>query len=348
MPNCQMTEPVFSDRLKAANLSALWENLAAAVPEQPVVRCSPASWNYQQDIRPLILEAGRTVTAEQAERRVLLLSNPGLQGMGITHTLVCGIQMIVGGEIASSHRHTQSAMRIVLEGEGAYTAVNGDRMSMEFGDYITTPAWTWHDHGKQTEGEMIWLDGLDLPIVNYLALSFFEDHPDDQHPQTVPGDDSIFRYGSGMLPLTPLPQDPHSPVYKYPYSKVREVLSRMVISGAPDAFHGYKLRYAHPFTGGHTLPTIGSFVQLLPAGFRTQPVRATDARVFVVLEGSCSFDLGGTTWTCGKRDVMVVPNWTSYTLQADAEAVVFSFSDCALQEKLGLWREQHGSDDKHA
>lgn len=330
----------FDERLKAAHLLPLWQNLATAVPKTPVARCAAASWSYDKDIRPLMLEAGGAVTAEEAERRVLLLSNPALNGMSITHTLVCGIQMIKGGEVAHSHRHTQSAMRIVLEGSGAYTAVNGDRMSMDYGDYITTPAWTWHDHGKPTDGEMIWLDGLDVPLVNHLGLTFLEEYPDEQYPETVPGNDSVYRYGSGMLPISPVTDDTHSPVYRYPYERTKAALSNMARSGEPDLTHAYKLRYANPLNGGHTLPTIGSFMQLLPEGFQSRRWRSTDARVFVVVEGHCKFEVGDDEWVCEERDVMVVPNWTFHRLSADQDAVVFSYSDCALQEKLGLWREE--------
>jgi hypothetical protein len=78
---------------------------------------------------------GTLITAREAERRVLVLENPGLRGASsITRTLYAGLQLILPGEVAPSHRHTQSALRFVLEGKGAYTAVDGERASMHPGD----------------------------------------------------------------------------------------------------------------------------------------------------------------------------------------------------------------------
>ena len=143
---------------------------------KPVI--PPVYWNYQRDIRPYILEATDLITAAEAHRRVLVLNNPTLKH-GATHTLTCAIQAIKGGEVAPAHRHSQAALRFIIEGEGAYTAVNGERTYMKPGDFIVTPAWTWHDHGKETDGVMIWLDGLDVPLVNHLGATFSDDYDGD-------------------------------------------------------------------------------------------------------------------------------------------------------------------------
>ena len=44
------------------------------------------------------------------------------------------------GEVAPSHRHNQSALRFVVEGEGAFTAVDGERTAMRAGDFIPDAA----------------------------------------------------------------------------------------------------------------------------------------------------------------------------------------------------------------
>ena len=165
---------------------------ARAEPKVP-----PVYWNYQRDVRPYMLEAADVITAAEAHRRVLVLNNPALKH-GATHTLTCAIQLIKGGEIAPAHRHSQSALRFVIEGEGAYTAVNGERTYMKPGDFIVTPAWTWHDHGKETEGVMIWLDGLDVPLVNHLGATFSDDYDEPTFPQSRPPNNSLSRYGSGL------------------------------------------------------------------------------------------------------------------------------------------------------
>src|SRR5437667_12280799 len=130
----------------------------------------------------MLIEAGSLITAKEAERRVLILQNPALREHSpprITHSLFAGLQLILPGEIAPSHRHTQSALRFIIEGEGAYTAVDGERTTMRPGDFVITPSWSWHDHGNETKEPMVWLDGLDIPIVRLLDASFAEPGEDD-------------------------------------------------------------------------------------------------------------------------------------------------------------------------
>src|SRR5512147_2767193 len=132
----------FYQRIGRDSLAPLWEVLGELVPPAPRTPCAPALWRYQA-IRPWLLEAGRLITAREAERRVLVLENPGLRGLSsTTHTLYAGLQLILPGEVAPSHRHAQSALRLVLEGNGAYTAVDGERVPMHPGDLIVTPSWT--------------------------------------------------------------------------------------------------------------------------------------------------------------------------------------------------------------
>ena len=191
----QKTRDAYYARIAERGLTPLWTIMEQAVPSEPVPNCEPAFWNYADDIRPALLEAGDLISAEEAQRRVLVLNNPALQ-RGTTKTLLCAIQMIKGGEIAPAHRHTQSALRFVIEGAGAYTAVNGEKTSMKPGDLIVTPAWAWHDHGKESEGPMIWLDGLDIPLVNHLGATFSEEFDERRYPETRPADDARARYGS--------------------------------------------------------------------------------------------------------------------------------------------------------
>ena len=95
------------------------------------------------------MEAAISLGGERSPRRVLdPVYNPSLP-RGATHTLFCALQLIRGGEIAPAHRHTQSALRFVIEGTGAYTAVDGEKTYIDPGDFIVTPAWCWHDHGKR-------------------------------------------------------------------------------------------------------------------------------------------------------------------------------------------------------
>src|SRR5215217_5919324 len=162
----------FYERIDKQNLTPLWTSLADLVTPEPRSACRPASWRFD-DIRAYMLEAGSLITAKEAERRVLVLENPGLRGQSkITTDMYAGVQLIMPGEVAPPHRHTQSALRFVLEGNGAYTAVDGEKTFMQPGDFIITPSWTWHHHGNDTNAPMVWLDGLDIPLVGYFNSTF--------------------------------------------------------------------------------------------------------------------------------------------------------------------------------
>src|ERR1044072_4624277 len=160
-------------KMQANHITPLWTIANRVVMREPTPKIPPVFWSYQRDVRPYILEAAELITAAEEHRRVLVLNNPTLKH-GATHTLTCAIQAIKGGEIAPAHRHSQAALRFIIEGEGAYTAVNGERIYMNPGDFIVTPAWTWHDHGKESDGVRIWLDCLYLPLVHPLADNFSE------------------------------------------------------------------------------------------------------------------------------------------------------------------------------
>src|SRR5262245_53808632 len=153
----------FYDKISEQNLAPLWLSLADLVTPEPRSPCRPASWQFS-NIRSAMLEAGGLITAKEAERRVLVLENPGLRGQSkITTDMYAGVQLVMPGEVAPAHRHTQSALRFVLEGDGAHTAVNGERTPMRYGDFIITPPMAWHDHGNETDRPMFWLHGLDIP-----------------------------------------------------------------------------------------------------------------------------------------------------------------------------------------
>ncbi|HVH74744.1 MAG TPA: gentisate 1,2-dioxygenase [Stellaceae bacterium] len=331
-------------RIAGANLAPLWEKLHSLVTREPVTPCRPAVWHYDSEVRPYLMEAGGLITAKEAERRVLILQNPGLSGQpSITHSLFAGLQLILPGEVAPAHRHSQSALRFIIEGEGAYTAVDGERTTMRPGDFVITPSWTWHDHGNETDRPMVWLDGLDVPLVSLLDASFAEPGAAEMQAVTRPEGDSGARFGNNLAPIDWRPQVKTSPVFNYPYERTRESLSTLARNDDPDPYHGHKLRYVNPASGDWAMPTIGTFVQLLPKGFSTRPYRSTDGTVFVAVEGHGETRVGDTVLRWRPRDIFVVPSWMAATHHAEAEAVLFSFSDRPVQEKLGLWREARGN-----
>ena len=356
MPADTITAPVadtperqaFYDRISEQNLTPLWTSLANLVTPEPRSPCQPASWRFT-DIRAAMMEAGGLITAKEAERRVLVLENPGLRGQSrITTSLYAGVQLVLPGEVAPAHRHTQSALRFVLEGGGAHTSVNGERTIMNEGDFVITPPMAWHDHGNHSDEPIFWLDGLDIPVVQFLDASFAEHLDQDEQPIQRPTGDSDARYGANLLPVDHQGGGGSSPVFNYPYLRTRDALERMRRAEAWDACHGLKMRYSNPITGNHAMATMGTFVQLLPKGFSTAAYRATDATVFAPIEGSGRSIVSTRSgedvvieW--GKRDLFVVPSWHRVRHEAAEDSVLFSFSDRPIQEALHLFREDRGN-----
>jgi gentisate 1,2-dioxygenase len=331
----------FYERIGQKHMTPLWRSLAKLVTPEPISGCQPAAWSFA-DIRAAMIEAGGRITAKAAERRVLILENPGLRGQSkITTDLYAGVQLVLPGEVAPAHRHTQSALRFVLEGDGAPTAVNGERTRMHYGDFIITPPMAWHDHGNETDQPMFWLDGLDIPIVQFLDASFAEHHDEDEQPVARPAGDSQARYGSNLLPIDQRATPGASPVFNYPYARTREALTQRARTNAWDPCHGLKMRYSNPVTGGYAMTTIAAFIQLLPKGLQTARYRSTDGTIFVAVEGHGQTRIGTdfvVEWR--PRDIFVVPSWKPVIHEAADEAVLFSFSDRPVQDALHLFREE--------
>lgn len=322
------------------DMAPLWESLHTLVPQVPQTDARPAIWHYR-DVRPHVLAAGELISAEEAERRVLVLENPGLRGhSAITQTLYAGLQLILPGEVAPAHRHAQVALRLVLEGRGAYTAVEGEPIPMERGDFIVTPTRTWHNHGHDGDGPVIWLDGLDIPLIRFLGAGFAEKATAPSQPSNCPVGDGLARYGANMIPVdyAPTPTEP-TRLCHYPYAQTRRALTQLARTPA-DVRFGYKLRFVNPATGRSPMATIGPFAQLVPKGFETAGVRSTDGTVCCCLEGAGTALIGDAEFPFAENDVFVVPPWTPLRLLAAREAVLFGYSDRPVQEALGLWREQ--------
>lgn len=338
----------FYTRIDGENMTPLWEVLHALVPQEPSAACDPAIWHWK-DVKPYLLESGTLITAEEAVRRVLILENPAMRGESlITPSLYAGLQLILPDEVAPSHRHTQSALRFIVDGRGAYTAVDGERTTMFPGDFIITPSWTWHDHGNDgIDGAVepvVWLDGLDIPIIRMFGAAFAENLGERSQPVLRNQGDSDARYAHNMQPVTNQHGSKTSPIFNYPYERSREALAHLARHSEVNAWQGVKMRYTNPLTGGWAMPTIGTCLQLLPARFDGKPHRSTDGAVYSVAEGHGRARIRRgereAVLEFGPKDHFVVPPWWSLSLEADTETVLFSFSDRPVQEALGLMREE--------
>jgi gentisate 1,2-dioxygenase len=330
--------------MRGLHLTPLWESLHSLVPKQPAPGYQAALWRYTE-IEPLLARAGEVISAEEAVRRVLVLENPALPGSSsITHSLYAGLQLILPGEVAPAHRHTQSALRFIVQGKGAYTAVDGERTTMHPGDFILTPSWAWHDHGNPgidgAAEPVVWLDGLDIPMTRFFSGGFAENAEAASQPVARPEGRSLAAYGYNMAPVRSLHTRASSPIFNYPYARSREALETLRRQQEIDPWVGVKLRYINPLTGGAPMPTIGACMQLLPAGFRGRPHRSTDGTVYSVVEGSGSATIGGQRFAFSPRDTFVVPSWAALVLEAAGDVVLFSFSDRPVLEALGMLREE--------
>lgn len=330
------------------NLTPLWEVLHALVPPQPSTPCEAALWKYDE-VRPFLMRSGEAITAEEAVRRVLILENPALRGQSaITQSLYAGLQLILPGEVAPSHRHTQSALRFIVEGAGAYTAVDGERTTMRPGDFIITPSWTWHDHGNEAGVPVVWLDGLDIPMLRFFDAGFAQNDTSRSQQVTKTEGESFARFGHNMAPVRhSAPFGATSPIFSYPYDRSREALEALERGAPIDEWDGVKLRYVNPLTGGSPMPTMATFMQKLPAGFRGKGFRQTDGAVYSVVEGSGSVTVSHGEQTrrfeFKPRDHFVVPSWHTARFESEPGCVLFSFSDRPVHQALGIHQEERMS-----
>jgi gentisate 1,2-dioxygenase len=337
--NVEAMREEYYARIAKHDMTPLWKVMNSVVTKEPVTRCAPVIWHYD-DIKRLVMESGGLISAEEAERRVLILENPAMKGESkATNTLFAGVQMILPGEVAPAHRHVSSAIRFVLDGEGAYTAVEGEKAFMSPGDFVITANWAPHDHGNTSDKPMLWLDVLDFPQINFFETSFAEQFKEATQATSREDGDSLAFYGSGVLPDGTPAVTNRSPVINYTYARTRPIIERMKKAGDVDKRHGARVRYANPITGGPVLPTMGAYLALFPKGFKGEKYRSTDGTIFVCAEGQGSTTVDGKVLEWAPNDVFVVPPWKHYFHHAAKESVLFSISDRPSQEALGIWRE---------
>lgn len=326
--------------LAKMSVTPLWPSLRALLPRGgPVRETRPFLWRYG-DIRPHLLRAGELTPMEKAERRVLVLANPGqgIERMMATPSIYVGLQLILPGETAPNHRHTPSATRFVVEGQGGYTIVEGEKLPMEKGDLILTPAGLWHDHGHEGDGPVVWLDALDLPILCALEASYSIEG-EKQAESNLP-DASQTRYRrAGLLPYDPAagPGDPY-PLRRYPWREVREALEGFSLE--VDHFRDVRLAYVNPETGAECLPILGFSAQMLRPGEESRPARHSASSVVHVIEGGGESEIDGETFAWEESDTLAVPTHARVTHRNgsnDAPAYLFHVDDAPMHRKLGFY-----------
>lgn len=346
-----------SEDAKKLNIVQFWEERADIELRQPRSAAVPFRWRWS-DIEPRLRVASRTVPIEECERRALVFANPGLGGKPfITHTLFAAYSLYNPGEVAPVHKHTPSASRFVLEGDGGFTTVEGEKMPMKRGDLILTPSGTWHDHGNDGVEPIIWVDVLNVPMVESLNATMFEfDYAEvestshNRAPRSVqtvryPIGHSGRLYGTGGLLPTFVTErrgsTPHSPMFMYSWERTREALDGLRdYEGSP--YDGILLEYVDPTNGRPVMPSMSFRSALLRAGEKTVLHREMASTIYVCLEGSGKTRVGETTLEWSRNDVFTVPSWHwhQHTAASDGDAVLYSVTDAPAMKALGLYQHQ--------
>ncbi|MBA4256815.1 MAG: cupin [Polaromonas sp.] len=328
----------YRDALTERNLVPLWPSLRAVLPPHaPRPRTQPICWPYQ-DLRPLLLQAGELTPMEKVERRVLVLANPGhgLTNMQASATMYLGMQLLLPGEWAPSHRHTPNAVRMVVEGEGAYTTVDGEKCPMSRGDLILTPTGLWHEHGHDGTAPVVWLDVLDLPLIYYMEASYVtEGKP---QPVTAQGADAAYQRG-GVVPSPVFVRShAHFPMLRYPWADVRAALQ--ALDRSQPGIAAVQVAYINPETGADCQKVLGySALMLRPGEILALPARSC-ATVYHQIEGGARVAIEGTAFDLAEADTCCVPGYTATTLtnaSATEPVYLFTADDAPLQKKLGVY-----------
>ncbi len=331
----------FHERMHANNMYGLWE-LASQMTPEPQPKMIAHMWPWST-LEPIITESTSAVPVGD-ERRALQLFNPGLSGRwATTNNLIAAVQVLLPGEVARAHRHTPTAIRFIIEGNGAYTAVDGERVYMAPGDLILTPSWSWHDHGNETKERVVWMDGLDIPLIASLEAMFFQFYKEAQVPASRPANTSKSLYGEGQLSPTWIKENSKtSPLLLYSWEQTAAALESLRNhEGSP--FDGIALEYRHPQTGGSVMPTMACRAQLLRPSEHTKAHRHTGSAVYHVVKGEGATIIDGKQFSWGKGDIIALPPWAVHEHvngSAKDDAVLFSIQDAPVLSALGLFYEE--------
>jgi len=330
-----------NDLLRQRWISGLWNLDHAERPADPKTRVKPHLWKWH-DVYDSLLQAREkiTISSGSVERRVIRCVNPGLADSEMTtHTLLLSFQLIQPGEVAPGHRHTMAAIRFILQGKGAYTNVDGQKMVMEDGDLILTPQWSWHEHAHEGKEPMVWIDGLDVPFIQSLQVISFEPYRQGRLPVNEGIDPQVY---CGMTRPVSDGSEAHMPLLHYRWRDTYPSLQRLAGAGG-NPYEGVALEYVNPITGGPTLPTMSCRIQMLRPGERTKSHRHTSTSIYHAFRGSGTTIINGESFNWEKGDSFVVPLWHWHehvNRSASEEAILFSMHDEPILKPLGLYREE--------
>jgi gentisate 1,2-dioxygenase len=334
------TEDSFHQLIHRNHMWGLWE-IASQMTPHP--RPEAVAYQWKGSLLKEVVKQSSTAVPVGDERRAMQLFNPGLNGQwATTNTLIAAVQVLLPGEVARAHRHSPAAIRFIIEGDGAYTAVEGEKVIMHPGDFILTPSWQWHDHGNETKETVVWMDGLDVPLTKSLNAMFFEMHKEIQASHHKPVNGSKALYGHGRLSPTWAKERPlFSPLMIYSWDQTMDALHELRNhDGSPH--DGITLEYTHARTGGPVLPTISCRVQMIRKGEKLKAKRVAGSSVFLVKQGKGRSVIEGKTFDWEPGDIIALPSWAQhdYANTGSEDAILFSISDRPVLEALGFYREE--------
>lgn len=345
----------FNKDIERYHLGPLWHAIPNLMNRTPKPQAVPYLWKWEL-LYDKLMAAKEIFTPERGgERRAIYLQNPGLTNRqpwgwaSTTQTLYAAVQLILPGETAPSHRHTQSAMRFIIEGEGAYSIVQGERIFMEEGDFLTTPKGLWHGHAHPGDKPMIWMDCLDIPTIYSIGGTFFESYPDEIEQPKVPDNFTAHRYEGGMVRPISDRQEKVAPLGSFKWKQTLaalEGLSRY----EPDPYDGYAVEFINPSNGKTANPNIAAWMQKLPKGFHSKAHRHTHSAIYQIYKGSGYSIIDGVRFNWSAGDFLVIPNWACHEHVAEEESYLFCANDLPIMEKFELEREEayeeHGGHQK--
>ncbi len=324
--------------LTTQNLVPLWPSLRTVLPPgKPARRTQPVQWSYEA-LRPLLIEAGELTPIEKAERRVLVLANPGhgLEKMQASSSIYLGMQLLLPNEWAPAHKHTPNAVRMIVEGDGAYTTVDGEKCPMSRGDLILTPTGLWHEHGHDGTDPVVWLDVLDLPLVYYVEASYVTEGT----AQTVTAEatERAYQHG-GVVPSPVFARSGKSfPMLRYPWADVRAALVAM--NAAEPDLEAVQVAYVNPETGADCQAILGYSALMLRPGETLRLPARSPAMVFHQIEGCSDISIEDSVFTFAEADTCCAPGYTPVVLtnrSAEQPAFIFIADETPLHKKLGVY-----------
>jgi gentisate 1,2-dioxygenase len=321
-------------QLEKNHLSGFWRTRVPSHSSE-----APYLWKWEALLDGL-LKASETIGIEQAERRAIRVVNPHLPTKSTSHTLQVTFSIVNPGEVARAHRHNMAAIRFVVQGKGAYTVVDGEKFYMEEGDLILTPNWTWHDHHNESHDPIIWLDGLDGPLIQSFNILFFEESKVAEQPITHQTGESSSRLGFARAPKKNESHERGVP-FRYAWKDTHASL-RAMGDHDRDAYDGRLLRYINPVTGGYTYPTMSCEIQLFKGKESTRTHRHTSTAIYHVVRGQGRTRVaeGYLDWKQGDTFVVPIWQWHAHENISNDEAVLFSINDRPVMDSLQLYREE--------